>query len=415
MTRYVYVGGGTNTAEGHRQEGIHIFRMDPENGKLTQIYAVESGPNPTFLAFSAGGEILFAVNETNDGAASAFRVDRATGGLSLINRVKVGGDSPCYLSPDPAGRWILVANYSSGSLSVLPVESGGRLGERLQVVTHEGSSSDSRRRLISRDEKNILAVIQLPGAGDTVPEGVRPERQERSHAHCILFDPGRRYALAADLGQDRVWVYRQGTDGRLSPASEKLEWCERGWIGPELAEAAQDARPEGSGNPISGHSLKPGAGPRHLVFHPNGRFLYVSTELASTVTVFAWDGRTGELRPIQDLSALPADYLCSNDAAHLAFSPDGRYLYVSNRGHNSLAAFGVDGESGLLTPTGHFSTLGNWPRNFGVCPDGRFVLVANQESNSVVVFRVQPKTGALEPAGYSAQVFKPMFVMAVDF
>lgn len=415
MTRYVYVGGGTHTAEENRQVGIHVFRMDPEYGKLSQIYAVESGPNPTFLALNPGGDILFAVNETNDGAASAFRVDRATGRLAFLNRVKVGGDSPCYLSPDPSGRWLLVANYSSGSLSVLPVESNGRLGERLQVVMHEGSSSDPQRRLISRDEKKMLASIQLPGAGDTIPEGVRLERQERSHAHCILFDPGCHYTLAADLGQDRVWVYRQGTDGRLAAASDQLEWREPGWIGTNLSKIEKASQLEVSRKTRSGHSLKPGAGPRHLAFHPNGRFLYVSTELASTVTVFAWNGQTGELSLVQDLSTLPTGYSGSNDVAHLAFTPDSRYLYVSNRGHNSLAAFSVNSESGLLSPVGHFSTMGNFPRNFGITPDGQFVLVANQESDSVVVFRQDPRTGGLEATGDSSQVYKPMFVMAVDF
>ena len=150
MTRYVYVGGATHSAGVDRPDGIHVFHMDLESGAMDEVQAVESGPNPTFLTLSPDRRVMFAVNETVDGAASAFHVDPATGRLAFVNRVMVGADSPCYLSIDPSGRWVLIANYSSGSISVLPVESGGRLGERLQVVTHDGSSSDLRRRLISR-------------------------------------------------------------------------------------------------------------------------------------------------------------------------------------------------------------------------------------------------------------------------
>jgi len=212
-----------------------------------------------------------------------------------------------------------------------------------------------------------------------------------------------------------VWVYRQGADGRLSALSIETAWTEYGWIGVDPDEAVLKEMPEGFGKPRSGHSLRPGAGPRHLAFHPNGKFLYVSTELASTAAVFRWNAGAGELRPVQEISTLPEGYAGGNDVAHLAFTPDGRFLYVSNRGHNSLAAFSVDGETGLLEPAGHFSTQGRWPRNFCITPDGRFVLAANQESDSISIFRLDPRTGALEAAGEIIQVYRPMFVTAVDF
>jgi len=414
MTTTVYFGCGTQAGDGERAQGIFVYHMEAETGQLTAVQAVESGPNPTFLTMSADRRFLFAVNETGDGGASSFEVDRETGRLSFINRVKVGGDSPCYISLDPSGQWLLAANYSSGSLSVLPVGSDGRLGERLQVVRHEGSSAETQRRLVSRDERGLLAEIQLPGAGQPLTAGVRPERQERAHAHSILFGPSMKYALAADLGQDRLWVYRQAEDGRLAALGSGKTWTEYGWIGVDPGLAEQSELAEKYGKPQSGRSLEPGSGPRHLAFHASGRFVYVSNELASTVTVFGWESETGALSPLQNLSTLPEGYEGKNDVAHLALSPDGRFLYVSNRGHDSLAAFAVNGENGRLEPAGHYSTQGDWPRNFGVTPDGRFVLAANQQSDSVVVLRVDRLTGALEATGDVVELPQPMYVMALD-
>jgi 6-phosphogluconolactonase len=406
MTRYLYVGTSTHEKGQNRAEGIYVYRMDPTSGKLERVHAIPTGPNPSFLVFDPTRRFLFSVNETFGGGASAYAVDPATGGVTLLNQVSVAGDLPCYISIDPSGRYLLVACYWSGSLTVVPVGADGRLGERSQVVHHLGAAAEPGRRMASYDATaGLLCEVTLPERG--VPAGVKLDRQETAHAHSILFDPGQQFALSADLGMDRVWIYRF-ENGRLAAncPGDPVGCAEQGWVGSEAAPAEAQA--------TAGHNLKPGAGPRHIAFHPNQRFAYVSNELDSTVTAFAWDGSLGALRPVQNLSTLPADFHGKSDAAHLAITPDGRFLYVSNRGHNSLAIYRVDAETGLLTSTGFASCLGNWPRNFCIDPDGRFLVVANQYSEDVFVMAIDPNNGALKPTGERFNLPAPLFVTVVD-
>lgn len=349
MKTYIYTGSYTQPGNSNSQ-GIHIYCLDPSSGTLEFVEAAASGPNPSFMALHPNGRFLFAANELAEGLVSSFAVDPGSGRLSFLNRQPVHGSAPCYLTCDPTGAWLLAANYGDGSLSVLPVHVDGSLGSLAQRVQHYGLGSD-------------------------------PQRQEGPHAHAVVFDPSGRFVLAADLGIDRLNVYRfDGQSGQL------------------LAH-----RP-------SGVAAISGAGPRHLVFHPNGRTLYVSNELNSTVTACSWNDQDGLLDSFQTLPTLPPGFP-AGDAADIHLHPNGRTLYVSNRGHDSLAIFTVDQQDGSLIPNGHVSTAGKWPRNFALDPSGWFLLVANQHSDSLVIFRLDPQTGIPAPTGEIISVPSPVFVM----
>jgi 6-phosphogluconolactonase len=260
------------------------------------------------------------------------------------------GAGPCYLSLDPTGYLLMVANYASGSLTVFPVRADGSLDPASQVIQHTGS-------------------------------GPVVDRQEAAHAHCIVPDPTGHYALAADLGIDKVMVYR------IDLVAKRLEPAD-----PPSAD------------------LAPRAGPRHIAFHPNGRWLYVTGELDSTLTVFAWDARLGRLHHLQAVSTLPMGWQGVNYPAEVAVAPSGRFVYMSNRGHDSIAIFAVDEATGKLTPAGHEPTQGSFPRHFALDPTGAFMLVANQDGDSVVVFRVDQLTGKLAPIGHAVTVPIPVCV-----
>jgi 6-phosphogluconolactonase len=354
MTRYVYVGAETRTKSGvHRSQGIFVYRMNTGSGELHLIQAVESGENPTFLALHPNRNYLYAVNEVREGLATAFALDPDSGRLQPLNSEPINGIGPCYVSLSPDGEWLLAACYSGGSLSVLPVNSDGQVGKVSGVVQHTGS-------------------------------GVNPQRQEAPHAHSVLFDPSGRFVLACDLGTDKVHVYSLDREQGTLVANDS---------------------PYGES--------EPGAGPRHIAYHPSGKWVYVATEMGNTVETFAWDSAVGKLERVSSISSLPADFTAHSQIAHILISPDGRSLYASNRGHNSLAVYAV-AEDGSLSATGFVSTGGNWPRNFAITPDGKFILVANQESDSVVVFAVDAFSGMPAALGAPVQVTKPMFVMAVD-
>lgn len=359
-TRFVYVG--TYTRLGQRatgSEGIYVFRMDPQTGALEPVASLGGVENPSFLAVNPALGCLYATNEVAEiggeggGAVSAFAIDRPTGGLSLLNRQPSGGAGPAYVSLDPAGRWVLVANYAGGSVAVLPVQADGRLGPPAATVQHFGRSVDARR-------------------------------QEAAHAHCIITDPAGRHVLVADLGLDRVLVYR------LDPRRGTLSPHEPAWA-----------------------ATRPGAGPRHLAFHPNRRYLYLVNELDSTVTAYAYDGRRGVLQELQTLSTLPAGFSGANTGADLHLAPSGRFLYTSNRGHDSIAVYAVDGRTGALSAAGHVSTQGRTPRNFAIDPTGTFLLAANQDSGTIVTFRLDPATGSPVPAGQVTAVPAPVCVQFV--
>jgi 6-phosphogluconolactonase len=336
--------------------GIYRLRLDGSSGALTAEGEPTQSVNPSFLALHPGGRFLYAVNELGEsrgdegGAVSAYAVDPATGGLTLLNQRPSGGAAPCHLSLDAEGRYLFVANYWGGSVSVFPVGADGRLGPASGFVQHEGPSPTPR-------------------------EDMGP------HAHFVALDPAQRFAVVADLGLDAVFVYRFDRDaGRLGP--DPFEF-----------------------------GLAPGAGPRHFTFHPDGRHAYVIDELDSTIVAFDYDAAAGTLEAIQTVSTKPRGFARHNDTAEIAVRPDGRFVYGSNRGHDSIAIFAVDGSTGKLAPAGFQSTRGRTPRSFAIDPTGTFLLAANQDSDSVAVFRIDPSTGALVPVGDPVSVPRPVCLL----
>ena len=352
QTLLVYVG----TYTGPKSKGIYLLRMDLASGALTAPEVAAEVANPSFLAVHPSRRFLYAVGEIGNfagrksGAVSAFAIDPESGKLKLLNQQPSGGTGPCHLTVDGAGKNVLAANYSSGSVCVLPIGEDGRLAEPSEVVQHKGS-------------------------------GPNPKRQEGPHAHSVNLDPAGRFAFAADLGLDKIMVYR------FDPAKGKLA--------PNDPPAA---------------SVAPGAGPRHFAFHPTGRFAYVINEMASTVTAFAYDANAGRLSELQTVSTLPAGFTGSSTTAEVQVHPSGRFLYGSNRGHDSIAVFGIDARTGKLTAVGHQPTQGKTPRNFGIDPTGTYLLAANQGSGNLVVFRIDPKSGELKPTGVTAEVPSPVCV-----
>jgi len=356
-----YVGTYTRT-QGQAQgesDGIYVYRMDPDSGALTLAHTASGVVNPSFLALDPRQRHLYAVSEVQEtggqagGAVSAFAVDPATGALTYLNQQPSHGTDPCHLTVDRTGRFVLVANYSSGSAAIFPIQADGRLGPATDVVQHAGSS-------------------------------VNPRRQQGPHAHSINVDPANRFALVADLGLDKVLVYRLDLDrGKLIPNDEPSA------------------------------PLRPGAGPRHLAFHPSARYAYVINELDSTLTTFAYDETRGTLREIQSVSTLPEGFAGTNYPADVHVSPSGRFVYGSNRGHDSIVAFAVDAETGRLTCVGHEPTQGQVPRNFALDPTGTYLLAANQRTDTVVTFRIDQRTGMPVPTGHVAAVPRPVCVKIV--
>ena len=339
---------GTYTA-GTRSEGIYLIRMDRRSGKLQRVGSVDAGPNPSFLAIHGNGRVLYAVNELEQyngrrtGAVSAFAIAQDTGALTRLNEQPSGGGAPCFVSVDRSGRVVLVANYVGGNVAVLALRANGALDPAAHVVQHTGT-------------------------------GPNAERQEAPHAHCILPDPANRFALAADLGADRVFVYRLDLGGKSLPHVE-------------------------GGDAV----MRPGAGPRHIAFHPTLPLVFVANELDSTVATLRFDSARGTLSPQSALSTVPAGWTGTNYPADIHVAASGRgpagsvTLYVSNRGHNSIAVFSVAETTGALALDQVVSTDGDWPRNFSLDPSGRWLLVANQRSDSVVVFGCDPENGRLTP------------------
>ncbi|MBF9237874.1 lactonase family protein [Hymenobacter sp. BT683] len=351
----VYVGTNVGSAE---ENTIFLYRLSPATGALTRVSAQRGGASPTYLTLSEGQRFLYAVNETQtfrgmkSGSVRSYAVDRRTGNLTLLNEQPSTGASPCYISLDRSGKAALVANYVGGNVSLLPVLADGQLAPPSSTSQHAGKGPH--------------------------------QNQDGAHAHCIIADPANAYAFAVDLGTDRVYRYR------LNAAQGQLT---------QMAEPAFVARP--------------GAGPRHLTFHPNGKRAYLINELNSTITALDYDA-AGQFREHQTLSALPVGYAGANSCADIHVSPDGRFLYASNRGHNSIAVFSIDAASGTLTSVQDVDTQGKTPRNFTLDPSGRLLLVANQNSNNIVTFRVDQKTGQLTPTGQTVEVPSPMFLQVVE-
>ena len=347
----IYVGTYTDAG---RSDGIYLIRMDRPSGQLRRVGSIAAGANPSFLAIHPNGRVLYAVNELEKyngratGAVSSFAIARDTGALTQLNEQPSEGGAPCYVSVDRSGRLVLVANYVGGSVAVLPIQADGALAPSAYVDQHKG-------------------------------KGPNAKRQEAPHAHSILPDPSNRFVLAADLGADRVFVYRLDLDGK------SLHHVEGG-----------DA------------VMRPGAGPRHIAFHPTLPLVFVANELDSTVATLRFDAERGALSPVEIHSTVPAGWRGTNYPADIHVASTGRTLYVSNRGHNSIAVFSVAESTGALALDQVVSTEGDWPRNFSMDPTGRWLLVANQRSDSVVVFGRDPENGRLTPTRQRIAIPSPV-------
>jgi 6-phosphogluconolactonase len=351
----VYVG----TYTGAKSKGIYLTELDLKTGELSAPTLAGTTTNPSFLALHPNHRFLYAVNEVDtfagksSGSVSAFAIDSQTGMLTLLNRQPSMGAAPAHLIVDRDGKNVIVANYTGGSVAVLPIMADGSLAPATSFIKHTGSSIDR-------------------------------SRQTSPHAHGIALDAANRFAYVADLGLDKVLIYHYDADhGTLAPS-----------------------------DPPAG-AVPPGSGPRHFAFHPDGRTAYAINELKSTVTAFRHDPDTGALEALQTLSTLPADYKKTNSTAEVQVYPSGKFLYGSNRGHNSIAIFSIDKETGLLTLIGNQPTQGSTPRNFTIDPTATYLLAANQDSGKIVVFRIDPDSGMLNPAGHTVDVSMPVCVAVV--
>jgi len=347
---------GTYTEEGSKSKGIYVFRFDADSGQTTSLGLAAETTNPSFLALHPNGRFLYAVNEVgnykgpNSGGVSAFSIDRSTGKLTFLNEVASRGADPCYITLDKTGKYVLVANYTGGSIATFPVLEDGKLGDASAFVQHTG-------------------------------HGTNPERQEKAHAHSIDLSPDNRFAMVDDLGLDELLVYKfDSATGSLTPNN------------PPFAK------------------LDPGAGPRHFALSPNGKFAYVIAEMHSTVTVFSNDEKTGTLHSLQTISALPKDFTGKNDDAEIEMHPSGKFLYASNRGSDTVTEFAIDPAKGTLTPVAYTPTQGKEPRSFEIDPTGKFLFAANQKSDNIVIFRIDAKTGRLTSTGQVLDVGSPVCV-----
>jgi len=361
--RFVFVGTytepilfGTGQVLHGKGRGIHVFRFDVASGALEPCCLATGVRNPSYLAIHPSHRYLYAVNEHKEfegrasGAISAFTPDPESGRLTFINQKATHGADPCYLAVTKTGDWVLVANFASGSVCVLPIRPDGSLGDASEVVQHQGRSID-------------------------------PRRQAGPHAHAVTLDNQERFVFVPDLGLDKVMVYElDAAHGTLKPHAPP-------WT-----------------------AVRPGAGPRQVVMHPGGRFAYLTNELNSTMTAFRYDGERGALEEIQTLPTLPEEFEGHSSCAEVQISPGGDLLYGSNRGHDSLVVFAVDQNKGTLTRVGHVGTRGKIPRGFTVDPEGNWLIVANQDSDNLAVFRVDHGSGSLIPTGDPIDVPTPVCV-----
>ena len=351
----VYFG----TYTGAKSKGIYVSRFDSVTGKLSEPELVAETKNPTFLAIAPGGNFLYAVSEVDaiggqrTGAVDAFALDAKSGKLTPLNRQLSGGSGPCHISVDASGKCLLVANYGGGSIAALPISADGSLGEAKTTIQHSGSS-------------------------------VNTNRQAGPHAHFILPSPDNRFTLDCDLGLDKISI------NRLDASAAKLTPSE-----PPFA------------------TVTPGSGPRHLVFSPDGKFVYVINEMAGTITVFSYVATNAAMTEVQTIATLPRDFSGKSTTAEIALHPSGKFLYGSNRGHDSIAVFAVDQKTGMLTFVEHIATQGRTPRHFVIDPTGQWLLAENQASNSVVVFAIAADTGKLQPTGQTVSIGSPVCAVLV--
>ena len=360
----VYVGTysepilfGTGQVLQGQGKGIYAFEFDSGSGSLALSGITENVRNSSYLAFDPGRTFLYCVNEFKEyegqasGAVSAFRIDPASGALTYLNTKASRGTDPCHLVVDATGRNVLIANFASGSVCVLPIQADGSLGDACDFVQHHGSSVD-------------------------------PRRQAGPHAHAVTLDKANRHVFVPDLGMDKVINYAfDATAGKLTPNPHQP------WI-----------------------ATLPGAGPRQIVMHPGGSFAYLINELNSTMTAYAYDEQRGVMTELQTLPTLPAGFDGHSTCAEVQIAPSGRFLYGSNRGHDSIVIYAVDAEKGTLSLVGHESTRGKIPRNFEISPSGEFLAAANQDSNNVVMFRIDQANGTLRATGHVVEAGTPICV-----
>lgn len=333
-------------------KGIYSYSFDPTTGKIAYLSVTQGVDNPTYTTVDRSGQHLYAVTEFEDGrpnSCCAYKINRATGELTLINEQPTLGNASCYVSLDHSGKYVLVANYMNGKTAVMfPIRDDGGVDMVCESVQHVGSS-------------------------------VNRERQEAPHGHCALPDPSNTYVFVADLGIDQLVCYQlDGVNGKLIPSAQ--------------------------GNV----QLPAGSGPRHFVFHPSGKFVYLVNELTATVMALSYDAASGMMQDLQTVSMLPEGFEGQRWAAAIRITADGRFLYASNRGHDSLAMYTVDEQTGRLTVQGYQSTGGKVPRDFNIDPTGQWLLAANQETNTVVTFKINQITGMLEETGIVAEVATPV-------
>jgi len=342
---------GTYTSGKNSSKGIYRSVLDTETGELSAPVLAAEAMNPSFIEIHPGGKFLYAVSESGDaGTVSAFAIDPDTGNLKLLNSRPSGGSGPCHVNIDRSTKNVLVTNYGSGSVSVIPIAADGSLAEPTGFVQHEGAS-------------------------------VNPQRQNGPHAHSVNLSPDNRFAFVADLGIDKIMIYKLNVDKGTITAND-----------PAFAK------------------VKPGAGPRHFAFGADGRYAYVINEMGGTVTAFSYEPASGTLTEIQSITTLPDDFAGSSSCAEVRVHPSGRFLYGSNRGHDSIAVYRIDPAKGTLTFVEHERADIKTPRNFNIDPTGKFCLVANQDGNSVIVFRIDQKTGALEPTGHKISIGRPVCI-----
>lgn len=344
-----YLFAGTYT--GGKSKGIYVYKFNANSGEVQTVSNTDSSTNPSFLAISPNGKYVYAVNETGrekPGRVSAYAFDKNTGKLSLLNQQLSGGDDPCYIAVDASGKWVVVGNYSGGNLSVFPINANGALAPYSQLIQHKGGS-------------------------------VNKERQEKAHVHSTFFSPDGQYVLAPDLGMDKIMIYQFNGASRKPLTPAKIPFA----------------------------ATAPGSGPRHLDFHPNGKYAYLVEEMSGAVTVFTYN--KGVLKPVQTIATHPADFKGKPGSADIHISPDGKFLYASNRGEeNNIAIFSVDNATGKLTHVGYQPVRGVQPRNFMIDPTGKYLLVANQRTNNIVVYKRDMETGLLQATPQQIEIPNPV-------
>lgn len=344
---------GTYTSSSAK-DGIYVYDFNSQTGEVNLKSKVSGEENPSYLAISKDGQHVYAVNEVKNGGICSFRFNPASGKLTFLNRVSSGGDSPCYVSVDDKNKYVFAGNYGSGSLAAIPIKEDGSLGTDPQFIQHEGSSIDKGR-------------------------------QKGPHVHCTVLSPDNHYLLTSDLGTDQVSIYQFDA----SRVSQPLSPADPAFV-----------------------AVKAGSGPRHLTFHPNSKFAYLIHEMEGMISVF--DYKKGKLIEKQTITMISPDFKGRIGAADIHVSPDGKFLYGSNRGNaNEIVIFAID-KNGKLIYAGRLATQGKAPRNFAIDPSGNFLLVANQDSNEIIIFKRDKKTGLLTPTEVKIQISKPVCLKFVD-